>query len=51
MMTFYTKEGFLHTRDGSGNSTMSTEQAFYALVSYQRLTEGKSSLYRMSDVK
>lgn len=51
MMTFYTKEGFLHTRDGSGNSMMSTEQAFYALVSYQRLTAGKSSLYRMSDVK
>ncbi len=51
MITFYTKEGFLHTRDGSGNSMMSTEQAFYALVSYQRLTEGKSSLYRMSDVK
>lgn len=51
MMTFYTKEGFLHTRDGSGNSMMSTEQAFYALVSYQRLTDGKRSLYRMSDVK
>ncbi len=51
MMTFYTKEGFIHTKDGSGNSMMSTEQAFYALVSYQRLTEGKSSLYRMSDVK
>lgn len=51
MMTFYTKEGFLHTRDGSGNSMMSTEQAFYALVSYQRLTAGKSSLYRMSNVK
>ena len=51
MMTFYTKEGFIHTKDGSGNSMMSTEQAFYALVSYQRVTEGKSSLYRMNNAK
>jgi hypothetical protein len=41
--------GFLHTADGSGNSQMSTEQAFYGLVSAKRAREGKNSLYRMGD--
>ncbi|MDR2355055.1 MAG: S-layer homology domain-containing protein [Clostridiales Family XIII bacterium] len=40
---------FLHTADGSGNSQMSTEQAFYGLVAAQRAAAGKNSLYRMSD--
>ncbi|MGL5256447.1 MAG: prenyltransferase/squalene oxidase repeat-containing protein [Proteocatella sp.] len=51
IMTFYTKDGFIHAKNGSGNSQMSTEQAFYALVSYQRVTDGKSSLYRIGSGK
>ncbi len=38
---------FSHTPGGESN-LMATEQAFYALVSVQRLREGKSSLYRMT---
>jgi len=42
---------FRHTGDGSGNSQMSTEQAFYGLVAAQRQRDGESSLYDMSDVE
>lgn len=51
MLTYYTKNGFIHTRDGAGNSGMSTEQAFYTLVNYQRVSKGELSLYRMTDAK
>lgn len=51
MLTYYTKNGFIHTKNGSGNSGMSTEQAFYTLVNYQRISKGQLSLYRMTDVK
>lgn len=41
--------GFSHEENGSYNQ-MTTEQAFYALVSWYRLRSGKTSLYDMSDV-
>ncbi len=41
--------GFKHGMTGSRNM-MATEQAYYALVSYYRLLQGKTSLYNMSDV-
>ena len=34
---------------GGGANQMSTEQAFYALVAYDRFKSGKTSLYDMSD--
>ena len=42
------KNGFRHSASGSYNQ-MATEQSFYALASWFRLKEGKSSLYDMSD--
>ena len=42
--------GFKHTDGESGVNAMATEQGFYALVSYSRMIEGKSSLYDMSDI-
>lgn len=52
ILTFYVKgQGFRHTVSGDGGENqMATEQAFYALVAAQRVQEGKSSLYRMTDV-
>jgi hypothetical protein len=42
--------GFLHLKDGSdGDNQMSTEQAAYALVAYDRWKNGKTSLYDMTD--
>ncbi|MBP1551739.1 MAG: hypothetical protein J6C04_05615, partial [Oscillospiraceae bacterium] len=41
--------GFKHTPDGNLDG-MSTEQGFYALVSYYRLLNNRTSLYDMSDV-
>lgn len=50
LMTFYSKgNGFLHTKSGSGSNQMASEQGFYGIVAAQRQTDGKSSLYRMSD--
>ena len=50
VLSFRNSDGsFQHTSDDSGNSQMSTEQGFYAMVAAQRALEGKSSLYRMSD--
>lgn len=50
MLNFYVKDnGFKHSLKGGGENQMSTEQAFYALVSAQRAMEKKSSLYRMND--
>lgn len=52
--------GFMHVKAGSGNNGggeagkvngMATEQGYYALVAYQRLKNGQTSLYNMSDVK
>ncbi len=50
LMTYYSKgNGFLHTKSGSGSNQMAAEQGFYGIVAAQRLRDGKSSLYRMSD--
>ncbi|OAS19899.1 S-layer homology domain-containing protein [Paenibacillus oryzisoli] len=52
LLSFYSKgQGFQHTKDGSGATGMSTEQALYGLVNVQRILSGQSSLYRMNDVK
>ncbi|MDO4711514.1 MAG: S-layer homology domain-containing protein [Peptostreptococcaceae bacterium] len=52
LLSFYEEgKGFKHTYDGSGQNQMATEQAFYALVSAERASKSKNSLYRMSDVK
>lgn len=51
LLTYYAKgKGFQHATDNSGVSGMSTEQAFYGLVDAERVSENKSSLYRMTDV-
>lgn len=57
LLTFYNteKKAFHHTmKDKDGNPTdvdgMATEQAAYAMTAYQRLMNGKTSLYDMSDV-
>lgn len=57
LLTFYNteKRAFHHAmKDKDGNPTdvdgMATEQAAYAMTAYQRLMNGKTSLYDMSDV-
>ena len=51
--------GFMHVKPGSGNNGggeagkvngIATEQGYYALVAYQRLKNGQTGLYNMSDV-
>lgn len=51
--------GFMHVKAGADNNGggeagkvngMATEQGFYAMVAYQRLLDGKTSLYDMSDL-
>ena len=49
LMEYYQKDGsFSHTLDGKSDP-MATDQAFCALVSYERLKDGKNSLYNMTD--
>lgn len=50
IMEFSVENGFAHVMDG-GYNQMATEQAYYALVSYNRVKNGKTSFYDMSDVK
>lgn len=47
MMSFSAENGFGHT-DTTYNQ-MATEQGFYAFVSFDRLVNGKTSLYNMTD--
>lgn len=49
VLSYYTKNGFLHVRNGKGNTLMATEQAFYSLVGLQRVLDSKTSLYRMNE--
>lgn len=51
LLEFYDADSkmFRHIMTGSGNG-MATDQAAYALVAYDRLVNGKTSLYDMSDV-
>ena len=44
-----TDGSFAHTADDSGNNQMAAEQGFYSLAAVMRATQGKNSLYRMSD--
>ena len=48
ILSYYTTKGFKHTMDNLGDSLMATEQAFYALVGYQRIMNHESSLYDMT---
>ena len=43
--------GFRHLMDDADVDGMATEQGYYALAAYYRLTAGKTSLYDMTDVK
>ncbi|MGN1456738.1 MAG: DUF4430 domain-containing protein [Acutalibacteraceae bacterium] len=47
---FYNDGTFSHLQNGTENG-VSTNQAYYALVSYYRYSQGKTSLYNMSDVE
>jgi hypothetical protein len=50
ILSFGNADGsFRHTSEGSGDSLMSAEQAFYGIVAAQRARDGKNSLYRMND--
>lgn len=52
LATFYNdKGGFKHSQsDTTSSNGLATEQAYYALASWYRLKNGKTSLYDMSDV-
>lgn len=52
LMSFYLEEeaGFAHSFGDTAANQMATEQAFYALVAYDRMKKGENSLYDMSDV-
>ncbi|MCM1114463.1 MAG: DUF4430 domain-containing protein [Clostridium sp.] len=50
LLAFYEDGAFKHTMDGSVDN-MATEQAYYALASYYRLLDNKTSLYDMRDVE
>jgi hypothetical protein len=50
LLTFQQSDGsFRHVKSGSGNDLMATEQGYYALVAAQRASQGKPSLYTMTD--
>lgn len=49
LMTYY-DTGFKHTHDSESVNQMASEQAFYSLAALKRFSEGKTSLYDMSDV-
>ena len=49
LMEYQQKDGgFSHTLDGETDG-MATDQAFCALVSYERFKDGKNSFYNMTD--
>jgi len=50
LLTYYIPGGgFRHILDGNLDG-MSTEQAFYALVAYERMKQNQNFLYDMTDV-
>lgn len=49
ILSFGCENGFKHIASGKYNQ-MATDQAYYALTSYVRLAEDKTTLYDMSDV-
>ena len=50
LLTFYTGEAFKHQLADATVDQMGTEQSYYALAAYMRLTGGRSFLYDMNDV-
>ena len=50
LLTFYTGEAFKHQIADTTVDQMATEQSYYALAAYMRLTGGQSFLYDMTDV-
>ena len=50
LLTFYTGEAFKHQIADTTVDQMATEQSYYALAAYMRLTGGRSFLYDMNDV-
>ena len=50
LLTFYTGEAFKHQIADATVDQMGTEQSYYALAAYMRLTGGRSFLYDMNDV-
>lgn len=49
LMTYYQKDGsFSHTEDGDSDP-MATDQAFCAMVAYERCQDKQSSFYNMTD--
>lgn len=50
LLSYYNGNGkFIHEKNGNINE-MSTEQAYLAMVAYNRFIEGKETIYDMSDV-
>jgi len=49
LLNYALSEGFEHIT-GQGTDQMATEQAYYAMVAYERMMSGDTSLYDMSDV-
>ena len=49
LLSFSVENGFEHT-NGKGYNQMSTEQSYYALVSFDRYKNGQNSLYDMTDL-
>lgn len=49
MMSFAVEGGFSHIKN-DGYNQMATEQCLYALVAYQRMKDGRKSLFDMSDL-
>lgn len=48
LLTYYRNGSFAHLPGGDPNE-MATEQAFYAMVAYERKLSGKNRFYEMSD--
>ena len=52
MLSFRQADGsFLHVEDKTGNGSVATAQAFYALVATLRNAQGLRPMYKMSDVQ
>ncbi len=50
LLAYRTETGGFEHIIGGGVSLMSTEQAYYALADFERVSAGKTSLYDMSDI-
>ncbi len=50
LLSYYVEDEAMFAHQGTISNNMATDQACYALVAYDRLQKGKSSLYDFSDV-